>query len=68
MGKKALKAVWQNTITGKVVILPFAQDIGFEKIAEIKGKYSQLAALLSEGSYWSNEAEELLIEKGCIIR
>lgn len=67
-GKKALKAVWQNTITGKVVILPFAQDIGFEKIAEIKGKYSQLAALLSEGSYWSNEAEELLIEKGCIIR
>jgi L-sorbose 1-phosphate reductase len=54
---KGLKALMDNTFTGKVVIFPFAHGIGLKTIRELARDLPELANLLLDGQYWTREAE-----------
>ena len=54
---KGLKALMDNTYTGKVVIFPFAHGIGLKSIKELAKDLPELASLLLDGQYWTREAE-----------
>jgi len=54
---KGLKALMDNTYTGKVVIFPFAHGIGLKSIKELTKDMPELAALLLDGQYWTRKAE-----------
>jgi hypothetical protein len=54
---KGLKALMDNTFTGKVVIYPFAHGIGLKSLRELARDLPELAPLLLDGQYWTREAE-----------
>jgi L-sorbose 1-phosphate reductase len=54
---KGLKALMDNTFTGKVVIFPFAHGIGLKSIKELSKDLPELASLLLDGQYWTRPAE-----------
>ena len=55
---KGMKALMDNTFTGKVVIFPFAHGIGLKSIRELARELPEIAPLLLDGQYWTREAEE----------
>jgi hypothetical protein len=56
---KGLKALMDNTYTGKVVIFPFAHGIGLKSIKELTRDLPELAPLLLDGQYWTRQAESV---------
>lgn len=54
---KGLKALMDNTYTGKVVIFPFAHGIGLKSIREVAKDLPELMPLLLDGQYWTRKAE-----------
>ena len=56
---KGLKALMDNTYTGKVVIFPFAHGIGLKSIKELTKDLPELASLLLDGQYWTRKAESV---------
>ena len=54
---KGLKALMDNTYTGKVVIFPFAHGIGLKSIRELAKDLPELTSLLLDGQYWTRNAE-----------
>jgi threonine dehydrogenase-like Zn-dependent dehydrogenase len=54
---KGLKALMDNTYTGKVVIFPFAHGIGLRSIRELARDLPELTPLLLDGQYWTRKAE-----------
>ncbi len=55
---KGLKALMDNTFTGKVVIFPFAHGMGLKSIRELARDLPELSPLLLDGQYWTREAED----------
>jgi threonine dehydrogenase-like Zn-dependent dehydrogenase len=56
---KGLKALMDNTYTGKVVIFPFAHGIGLKSIKELARDLPEIQPLLLDGQYWTREAEKV---------
>ena len=54
---KGLKALMDNTYTGKVVIFPFAHGIGLKSIRELARDLPEITSLLLDGQYWTRNAE-----------
>ena len=54
---KGLKALMDNTYTGKVVIFPFAHGIGLKSIRELAKDLPEITSLLLDGQYWTRNAE-----------
>jgi L-sorbose 1-phosphate reductase len=54
---KGMKALMDNTFTGKVVIFPFAHGIGLKSIRDLARDLPEIAPLLLDGQYWTREAE-----------
>jgi len=54
---KGLKALMDNTFTGKVVIFPFAHGVGLKSIKELSKDLPELTSLLLDGQYWTRQAE-----------
>jgi hypothetical protein len=54
---KGLKALMDNTYTGKVVIFPFAHGIGLKSIRELAKDLPEITSLLLDGQYWTRSAE-----------
>ncbi len=59
---KGMKALMDNTYTGKVVIFPFAHGIGLKSIKELARDMPDLAPLLLDGQYWTREAEAAFLK------
>ena len=48
---------------GKVVIFPQIRDLPLTGLKELEQRLPEVAAKLGEDRMWTNEAEEVLIEK-----
>jgi hypothetical protein len=59
---KGMKALMDNTFTGKVVIFPFAHGIGLKTIRELARDLPEIASLLLDGQYWTREAEAVFLK------
>jgi threonine dehydrogenase-like Zn-dependent dehydrogenase len=59
---KGLKALMDNTFTGKVVIFPFAHGIGLKSIRELARDLPEMAPLLLDGQYWTRKAEAVFLK------
>jgi len=59
---KGMKALMDNTFTGKVVIFPFAHGIGLRNIRELAREIPEIASLLLDGQYWTREAEDAFLK------
>jgi hypothetical protein len=59
---KGMKALMDNTYTGKVVIFPFAHGIGLKSIRELARDIPEIAPLLLDGQYWTREAEAAFLK------
>jgi hypothetical protein len=59
---KGLKALMDNTYTGKVVIFPFAHGMGLKSIRELAGDLTETVPRLLDGQYWTREAEEIFLK------
>jgi L-sorbose 1-phosphate reductase len=59
---KGMKALMDNTYTGKVVIFPFAHGIGLKSVKELAHEMPELAPLLLDGQYWTREAEAAFLK------
>ena len=59
---KGMKALMDNTFTGKVVIFPFAHGIGLKSIRELARELPEIAPLLLDGQYWTREAETAFLK------
>jgi L-sorbose 1-phosphate reductase len=59
---KGLKALMDNSYTGKVVIFPFAHGMGLKSIREIAKELPELAPLLLDGQYWTRAAEAAFLK------
>ena len=59
---KGMKALMDNTFTGKVVIFPFAHGIGLKSIRELSKDLPEIAPLLLDGQYWTREAETAFLK------
>jgi L-sorbose 1-phosphate reductase len=59
---KGLKALMENSYTGKVVIFPFAHGMGLKSIKEIARDLPEVAPLLLDGQYWTREAEAAFLK------
>jgi L-sorbose 1-phosphate reductase len=55
---KGLKALMDNTYTGKVVIFPFAHGIGLKSLKELARDLPELSSKLLDGQYWTRDAED----------
>jgi threonine dehydrogenase-like Zn-dependent dehydrogenase len=58
---KGMKALMDNTFTGKVVIFPFAHGIGLRTIRELAHELPEITPLLLDGQYWTREAEKAFL-------
>ena len=56
---KGLKALMDNTYTGKVVIFPFAHGMGLKSLRELAGDLPEITPHLLDGQYWAREAEAI---------
>jgi L-sorbose 1-phosphate reductase len=59
---KGMKALMDNTFTGKVVIFPFAHGIGLKSIKDLAHDMPEIAPLLLDGQYWTREAEAVFLK------
>ncbi|HET6451546.1 MAG TPA: alcohol dehydrogenase catalytic domain-containing protein [Spirochaetia bacterium] len=59
---KGMKALMDNTFTGKVVIFPFAHGIGLRTIRDLAKELPEIAPLLLDGQYWTREAEAAFLK------
>jgi len=59
---KGLKALMDNTYTGKVVIFPFAHGIGLKSLKELGREVPEVASRLLDGQYWTREAESAFLK------
>ena len=59
---KGLKALMDNTYTGKVVIFPFAHGIGLKSLKELARELPEVASHLLDGQYWTREAEAAFLK------
>ena len=59
---KGLKALMDNSYTGKVVIFPFAHGMGLKSIKEIAKELPEIAPLLLDGQYWTRAAEAAFLK------
>ena len=59
---KGMKALMDNTFTGKVVIFPFAHGIGLRSIKELARELPEIAPYLLDGQYWTREAEAVFLK------
>lgn len=60
---EGLQAVMDGKYPGKVVIFPQITDLPLMGLKELPGKLPEVAAKLGDNLMWTNEAEEVLIEK-----
>jgi hypothetical protein len=60
---EGIEAMMDGRYPGKVVIFPQIPDLPLMGIDELDEKLPEVAAKLSEDGFWTNEAEEVLIEK-----
>lgn len=60
---EGIKAVINGRYPGKIVIFPQIPDLPLLGLDELEEKLPEIAALLDEDGFWTNEAEEALIEK-----
>jgi threonine dehydrogenase-like Zn-dependent dehydrogenase len=60
---EGIEAMMGGRYPGKVVIFPQIPDLPLMGIDELDEKLPEVAAKLSEDGFWTNEAEEVLIEK-----
>jgi NADPH:quinone reductase-like Zn-dependent oxidoreductase len=60
---EAIESVQDGKYPGKVVIFPQIRNLPLTGLKELKERLPEVAAKLGEDNMWTNEAEELLIEK-----
>jgi L-sorbose 1-phosphate reductase len=60
---EAIESVIDGRYPGKVVIFPQIHNLPLTGLKELKERLPEVAARLGEDLMWTNEAEELLIEK-----
>jgi threonine dehydrogenase-like Zn-dependent dehydrogenase len=60
---EAIESVIEGKYPGKVVIFPQIRDLPLTGLKELKGRLPEVAEKLGEDLMWTNEAEEVLIEK-----
>ncbi len=58
-----LDAMMTSKFTGKIIIFPQLSGLPLMGLAELKEKYPDIGAKLSENGSWTVEAEQALIEK-----
>jgi len=58
---RGMKALMDNTYTGKVVIFPFAHGIGLKTVRELAHELPEISTLLLDGQYWTREAEKAFL-------
>ena len=64
-GRAAVEAVAEGSIAGKVVLLPFARDLGLQTLAALAAARPAWRRALAGGSHWSRAAERLCgVESG----
>ncbi|HEU0291092.1 MAG TPA: alcohol dehydrogenase catalytic domain-containing protein [Anaerolineales bacterium] len=59
----AIQSVMDSRYPGKVVIFPQIHDLPLTSLKELPDRLPEVAAKLGEDRMWTNEAEEVLIEK-----
>ena len=60
---EAIESVIEGKYPGKVVIFPQIHDLPLTSLKELQERMPEVAAKLGEDLMWTNEAEEVLIEK-----
>lgn len=60
---EGIEAVIDGVYPGKIVIFPQIPDLPLLGLDELDEKLPEIAALLDEDGFWTNEAEAALIEK-----
>jgi len=60
---EAIESVIEGKYPGKVVIFPQIRNLPLTGLKELKERFPDVAAKLGEDLMWTNEAEEVLIEK-----
>jgi D-arabinose 1-dehydrogenase-like Zn-dependent alcohol dehydrogenase len=60
---EAIESVIEGKYPGKVVIFPQIRNLPLTGLKELKERYPEVAEKLGEDNMWTNEAEEVLIEK-----
>jgi D-arabinose 1-dehydrogenase-like Zn-dependent alcohol dehydrogenase len=60
---EAIESVIEGKYPGKVVIFPQIRNLPLTGLKELKDRLPDVAAKLGEDFMWTNEAEEVLIEK-----
>ena len=60
---EAIESVIEGKYPGKVVIFPQIRNLPLTGLKELKERFPEVAAKLGEDLMWTNEAEEVLIEK-----
>jgi len=60
---EAIQSVMEGKYPGKVVVFPQIRDLPLMSLKEVEEKLPEVAAKLGEDLMWTNEAEEVLIEK-----
>jgi hypothetical protein len=60
---EAIESVIEGKYPGKVVIFPQIRNLPLTGLKELKERLPEVAAKLGEDLMWTNEAEEMLIEK-----
>ncbi len=58
-----LDAMMKSKYTGKIIIFPQLTNLPLMGLEELKEKYPEIGAKLSETGSWTVEAEQALIEK-----
>jgi threonine dehydrogenase-like Zn-dependent dehydrogenase len=60
---EAIESVIEGKYPGKVVIFPQIRNLPLTGLKELKERFPEVAEKLGEDNMWTNEAEEVLIEK-----
>lgn len=60
---EAIRSVMEGRYPGKVVVFPQLSNLPLMALKELPEKLPEVAAKLGENLMWTNEAEEVLIEK-----
>jgi threonine dehydrogenase-like Zn-dependent dehydrogenase len=60
---EAMQAVMDGVYPGKIVIFPHIPDLPLMGLDELPEKMPDIAAKLDDDGFWTNEAEEALIDK-----
>jgi len=60
---EAIQSVMDSKYPGKVVIFPQIHNLPLTSLKELKDRLPEVAAKLGQDQMWTNEAEEVLIEK-----